>query len=176
MTEPTTSGPPASEPPTPPAAEARLKEVDALLDDYERGLGLPTAFAKEIETEATALMNMPPAVLRKMSAVELGEAAFILRQFSFHLQRAVNRELSRVTWCEENIKAVIAKTVHTYRGVSFEERKLQAVRENDAAAKVDKLRVHAKLRVDRVSFLSAKAGDLSEMLKSLQFSKKGERQ
>lgn len=151
-----------------------MEEADRLLDEYERSLGLPPAFAAEVEQEATRLLNLPPAVLRKMSAEECGAAAFTLRQFARHLQRSVNREQARVAWCEENIDAIIAKEVHKYAGASFVERKLKAVRESEAAAAVDRLRVHAKLRVERVSFLAAKVGDEAEALKSLQFTKRGE--
>jgi hypothetical protein len=174
MTETTPTGPPESAGPTPPTSQQRLDETDRLLDEYERTLGLPAAFDKEVEREATRLLNLSPSVLRKMSAQECGEAAFTLRQFSRHLQRSVNREQARVAWCEENIDAIIAKEVHKYAGASFVERKLKAVRENEAAAKIDRLRVHAKLRVERVSFLAAKVGDEAEALKSLQFTKRGE--
>lgn len=175
MTETTPTGPPESAGQTPPKnAEARLAEADRLLDQYERSLGLPAAFDGEVEKEATRLLNLPPSVLKKMSAGECGEAAFCLRQFARHLQRSINRELARVAWAEENIKAVIAKTVHQYRGASFEERKLQAVRENEAASALDKVRVHAKLRVERVSFLAAKVGDEAEALRGLQFNKQRE--
>jgi hypothetical protein len=168
-----TGGPPASS--IPQGVDDRVAELDRSLDGYEAGLGLPADGFPEVEQEAKRLLGLSPSVLRKMSAVEAGEAAYVLRQFSFHLQRAVNREQGRVRWAEECIKQTVAKTVNQYKGVSYEERKAQAVRDNDAALKMDRVRVHAQLRVERVAFLAAKVGDMAKSLESLQFSKKSER-
>lgn len=157
------------------SADARLSQLDKILDEYEAGLGLPGMGFPEVEQEAQRLLTLSPAVLVKMTAVQCGEAAYCLRQFGFHLQRATNREQGRVSWAEESIKKAIAKSINQYKGVSFDERKMQAVRDNDAASKLDSIRVHAKLRLERVSHLAIRVSEMAKSLESLQFSKKGER-
>jgi hypothetical protein len=173
MTNPTNSGETDSLLPT--SAEQRLIELDEILDQYEHVVGLPACIANEVEVEGTRIYNLSPAVLKKFTAVECGEAAFVLRQFASHIQRSANREQARVTWAEESIKKIIAKTVNQYKGVSFEERKLQAVRDNDAASKLDAIRVRAKLRLERLAYMSSKIGDQAKSLESLQYAKRGER-
>lgn len=151
-----------------------MDQLDAVLDEYERGVGLPAHLNAEVEQEARAVLNMRPAELRKLTAVQCGEYAFLLRQFAAHVQRSCNRESARIRWADESIKKVIGKSVGQYRGVSFEERKIQAVADNDAAQKLDRIRVNSALRVERLNYMATKVGDMADALKSLQFSKKGQ--
>lgn len=115
-------------------------------------------------------------MLRKLSAVECAESAFVLGQYAHRLQQARNREQARVTWAEQSIRRLIASKVNNYKGVSFEERRLQAVKGDDAAQKLDAIRVKAQLRIDRVSFLADKANDLAKSLLSLKNAKQGVRE
>jgi hypothetical protein len=118
---------------------------------------------------------MGPAEVRRLAPVDLGYAALALSQFAFRLQRAVNRELARVTWAAESVRSVIARTVAKYPGYSFEERRLQAVRDNDVATRLDQIRVRAQLRVDRLSYLSGRASDMARTLLSIKNSRQGDR-
>lgn len=126
-------------------------------------------------TEARRLLNMTPSLLRKMSAVDCAEAAFCLGQYAHRVQQAINREQGRVTWAAESVKRIIAKKVNNYKGYSFEERKLQAVNDDDAARKLEQIRVRAQLRIDRVSYLAARADGMAKTLLSLKNAKQGER-
>jgi hypothetical protein len=114
--------------------------------------------------------------VRKWTAQNCGEAAYCLRQFSFRLQQAFNRESARVKWCNESIDAIIAPILMEYRGYSFDERKVQAVRDNDAAKKFDELRVKASLRMERLLYLSTKVSEMAKTLEALQFSKRGQQE
>jgi hypothetical protein len=161
------SGPTAS-------SEERLRQIDALLDDYERSLGLP-AGTPPMQSEATKLLEMEPSLLRKLTPEQAGEAAVILSVYAFHLQRAVNKEQSRVAWAEESIRKAITAQVGQQRGSSFEERKMLAVRGDDAASKLDRIRVQARLRVERLAFLARQAEAIVRSLLSLQQAKRGVR-
>lgn len=167
MTNQTNPGPNES------SAEARLSQVTDSLDGYAENLGLPKTLAGTVENEVGRLLDMAPEVLWKLSGTECGEAAFLLTRFAMHLQNAVNREQARVRWSEESVKKIIAPTVGQQKGYSYEERKMAAIRENDAATKIESLRVKAQLRIDRISYLSAKVESLAKALISLQQSKRG---
>jgi hypothetical protein len=127
----------------------------------------------EVASEARRLLVLSPSLLRKLTGVECGEAAFILGQYGHRLQQAINHEQGKVTWTEEAIKAIIAPRISQYSGISYEERRLQAIRDNTAACKYDAIRVHAKIRIDRLSFLAAKAADMAKSLMSLNATKRG---
>jgi hypothetical protein len=153
-------------------ADERLAETDSGLDGFERGLGVPAlAGEDEVTVEARRLLGMAPSAVRKMGAVECGESAYVLGQFAFRLQQAQNREQGRVTWATEAVKRTIAPRVDKYSGYSFEERKLKAVRDDEAASKLDAIRVRAQMRLDRLSFMAARADGLVKTLLSLKNTK-----
>ena len=172
-TSQTTSGPNESSAPPQPSVEQRLEQLDKALDDFERPLGIPGVSEDEVTKESRRILSLSPSVLRKLTAIECVEAAFILGQYAHRLQQAVNREQARVDWAEESIKKIIARTINNYKGISYEERKMQAVRDNDAASKLDTIRVKAKLRIDRVSYLANKADNMIKALMSLKNAKSG---
>ena len=156
--------------------DERLAELDRILDEYESRLGIPVLTGEDAVTvEARRILSIAPQNLRKMSALDTAEAAFVMGQYAHRLQQAINREQARVTWATQSILKIIGNKVKDYRGVSFEERRLQAVRDNDSAIRLEEIRVKAQLRIDRVSFLSGKANDLAKTLLSLKNAKQGVR-
>jgi hypothetical protein len=173
----TTSGPPESaQPERPKTADERLAELDRILDEYELRLGVPALTGEdEVTTEARRVLDLPPSELRKMSAIDCGVAAHVMEQFGRRVQQAVNREQARVTWADRSINRIIAKKVNNYKGYSFEERKLQAINDDDAASKLDEIRVKAQLRIDRISYLAARASGQAKTLLSIKNSKQGDR-
>lgn len=151
-----------------------MERLDRILDEYERSVGLPDALGfVEIEDEARKYLTMTPSLLRKLTAQECGEGAYALLQFSWRLQQAINRENGRVRWARASVRKIIATKVRTMSGNSFEERKMLAVRSDDAASKLNDIKVKALLRVERISFLSNKASDLAHSLMALQSTKRG---
>ena len=143
---PTPSGPSASE-----TLNDRLTEVDRILDSYEQPFGLGVAGEDEVTTECRHLLSLSPSVVRRFSPVDCGEAAYVLRQLAFRLQQAVNREQTRISWAEACRKA-----------------------SPSLAKPLEKIKVHAGLRMSRVAFLAGKAGDLAKAMEALQFTKRGQ--
>lgn len=129
----------------------------------------------EVTVEARRVLSLSPLLLKKLGPVELGEIAFVLSQYSHRLQQAVNREQSRITWATESVKKLVAKKVSAYTGYSYDERKSKAIADDDAAQKLESIRVQAQMRVDRVSFLSARASELAKTAMSLASTKRGSR-
>ena len=156
----------------PATVEDRLREVDRVLDEYERSLGMPPF---PVETPAREYMSLTREQLRAMSAVDCAEAAALLLDYAGHLQRALNREQARVTWARESVRKMVAPQLPQQKGGYFEERLLHAVRGNDAASKVDSLRVKAQLRVDRVSYLAESVRAKAKALTDLYYAKRGQR-
>ncbi len=160
----------------PPAEHATVEEraeaLDNLLAEYEERLGVGAVFHPEGEAESKRLVGMPPSQLHKMTAEECGEAAYTLRQFAYHLQKAANRELARVNWANESIRRVIATIVAHTRGASAEERRALAIREDDVATKYDVIRVLAQTRIDRLSFLGIRVSEMARSLEALQQTKR----
>lgn len=125
----------------------------------------------EVEVEATLLLALTPARLKTLTATQCGEAAFTLEQFSYHLQRCINRERTRVAFADENIRRLIAK--FRPAGYSWDERRAAGVACSEMAAQFDALRVHAQNRVNRIDFVSGKIDAMVKTLLALQQTKRG---
>ena len=135
------------------------------LDSYEYSLGL-RPIRPETESEAFRIVDLPPAAVRALPPDEAVDAAYVLRQFALHLQRAMNREQSEVRRGEENLRAMLSAKMAGLPGYSYDERRGLAISRTPAAAEVDARRVAAQLRLDRVSFLHGKVSDMARTLEA----------
>ena len=106
-----------------------------------------------------------------MTPQDCGEIAYRLGQFSFHVQISLNRELARVNWAEENIKEAIADELNSYKGYGYIEKSSQAIKHNDNANALNKIKKYAKMRADRLQYTATSVKNLSDILLNIQRSK-----
>jgi hypothetical protein len=92
--------------------------------------------------------------------------------YALHLQTVYNKEQSRVNWANDNLRRIMANTVHNNQGRSAEERRLIAIKENEYARKLDELKTWAQMIVDRLAFESARVEFIARAFLSLQQSKR----
>jgi len=146
----------------------QVEEWDRVLDEYEGNVGLPS-YAHEAlpEPELQKYLEMNRDVLEKLTPPECSEIAYRLAQFSFHIQRTCNRESARYNWADETIKEVIADDINNYKGYGYIEKAYQAIKHNDKAYALHKIRRYAKQRMDRLSYLSNSIKNLSDILMSV---------
>jgi hypothetical protein len=152
-------------------AKQKLERINKALDEYEESKGL---IKYKPHNEADRFINMKHSDMQKLTPDELGEAAILLAQFAYHIQRAFNEEVGRVNWAEDEVKRTIAGEVNQYQGSSYEERKLLAIKENEYARKLDYIRSYAKARADRLGYLSSRMEFLAKMFSDLRQTKKRE--
>jgi hypothetical protein len=141
--------------------ESRL---DALLDQYEGSLGLPSSCPKEVEVEATRLLTITPAELAALDRQQREDAAFTLEQFALFLQKSINREVARSHWAEERLKKVLGVKMPKHHAYSYEERRALALEGDEDAQRLERVRMEAVLRIDRASFLSNRIASLAKTL------------
>ena len=94
-----------------------------------------------------------------------------MAQYAFFLQRTLNREIARHNWAEENIKETIADEINNYKGYGFLEKSLQAIKHNDKATSLSKIKKYAQQRIDRLSYLGNSIKNLSDIMLSVQRTK-----
>ncbi len=135
-------------------SDEKLAVLDRVLDEYEAQKGIPNVFPIEVENEVKRIFGWKPGDIRGLSATDCGEAASTLFMFAFQLR-------------------MIAPRINEYFGKSFEERKLKAITDDDAARKLDQIRLNAQLRIDRLSFYSNKLENLAKSLADLRYDKRG---
>ncbi len=154
------------------SASDQVNYWDKVLDEYETGLGLPQ-YAPQVlsEQELNTYLTMNRDMLEKLSPEDCAQIAYRLAQFSFHTQRTINREMARFNWADETIKETIADEINNYKGYGYIEKSAQAIKHNDKAASLQKIKKYAKQRADRLTYLSSSIKNLSDIILSIQKAK-----
>lgn len=150
-------------------AKEELGEWDTLLDQYENSIGLSLYNPMVLsEDELNTYLTMNRDELEKITPEDCGQISYRLAQFSFHVQRTINRELARFNWAEETIKEIIADEINNYKGYGYIEKSYQAIKHNDKAQALNKIKKYAKQRSDRLSYLANGIKNLSDILMNIQ--------
>lgn len=156
---------------SPAKADSITSKLDKLLQQYEEGIGLPLAPEND---EAARLLSLKGEDLRRMNSEECGEGAFLLRQRAYHVQREHNKEVGHANWCKDRIRELVADKVGSIKGFSYEERRAVAClpANNVAGWKMERLRIAAQLRADRLNFLATRISEMAKSLEDLSYSKR----
>jgi hypothetical protein len=153
-------------------SKEELNYWDNILDDYEQTLGLPKYNADILpENELKEYLTMTRDIIEKLSPEDCAQIAYRLGQFSFHLQRTLNRELARANWADSTIKEVIAEEINNYKGYGYIEKSLQAIKHNDKALSLNNIKKYAQQRIDRLSYLANGVKNLSDIILAVQKTK-----
>lgn len=153
--------------------QEEVQHWDKILDDYEKTLSLPEygAGCSVPETEINNYLSMSRDQIEKLNPEDCAQIAYRLSQFGFYLQRSLNREIARFNWSEESIKESIADEINNYKGYGYLEKSLQAIKHNDRASNLYKIKKYAQQRMDRLSYLANNIKNLSDILLSIQRTK-----
>jgi hypothetical protein len=154
------------------SSKDELKYWDDILDQYEQSLGLPI-YKNDLlpENELNEYLTMSRDSIEKLSPEDCAQISYRLAQFSFHVQRTINREIARYNWADETIKETIANEINNYKGYGYIEKSAQAIKHNDKASSLNSIKKFAKQRSDRLSYLANCTKNLSDILLSVQRNK-----
>jgi hypothetical protein len=145
---------------------------DKVLDEYEASIGLSAYTANSFkEEELNEYLTMDRNVLEKLSPEDCAQISYRLAQFSLHIQRTLNRENARLNWAEETIKETIADDINNYKGYGYLEKSSQAIKHNEKATALNKIKKYAKQRSDRLTYISSCVKNLSDILLSINKTK-----
>lgn len=154
------------------SSKDEVKYWDDILDEYEKSIGLPSYKNDSLpEGELDQYLTMNRDSLEKLNPEDCAQISYRLGQFSFHIQRSINRELARYNWAEESIKETIADEINNYKGYGYLEKSGQAIKHNDRAQSLQNIKKFAKQRSDRLSYLANGIKNLSDILLSIQRNK-----
>lgn len=151
------------------SASDQVNYWDKVLDEYENSIGLPQYVAQSLpEKELNLYLTMNRDDIEKLSPEDCAQISYRLAQFALHTQRTINRESARYNWAEETIKETIADDINNYKGYGYLEKSAQAIKHNDKATALNKVKKYAKQRQDRLSYIAASIKNLSDILLSIQ--------
>jgi hypothetical protein len=149
-----------------------LAHWDNILDEYENSISLSKYLPEALPSdELNSYLTMNRNDLEKLAPEDCAQIAYRLGQYSFHIQRTLNRELARYNWAEETIKETIADEINNYKGYGYVEKYYQAVRHNDKALSLSNIRKYAKQRSDRLGYLANNIKNLSDIILNIQKTK-----
>lgn len=150
-------------------AKEEISYWDNILDEYENAIGLPRYVSSFMaEEELSGYLSMSRDEIEKLTPEDCGQVAYRLSQFSFHTQRTVNREQARYDWAEDTIKSIIADEINSYKGYGYVEKSMQAIKHNEKASSLEKIRKYAKQRLNRLSYLATSINNMSHILLNVQ--------
>ena len=154
-------------------SKEEVKYWDDILDEYESSIGLGKYSENHnfTDNELNKYFTMSRDEIEKLSPEDCAQIAARLAQYAFFLQRTLNREIARHNWAEENIKETIADEINNYKGYGFLEKSLQAIKHNDKANTLNKIKRYAQQRMDRLSYLATSVKNLSDIMLSVQRTK-----
>jgi len=154
------------------AAVKDMEIVYAALNDYEENSGLPVMEAPGTEKELQEYLNMNRDILEKMTANTCGDISIRLAQYGFYLQRLINRERARISWAETKLTEVISSSLQQYdKFMKHENKMMLAIKDNEYASNVYKIKNYAQQRVDRLYNLAEHIRNLSGIIKNNRFNK-----
>ena len=154
------------------SSKDQINYWDKILDDYESSLGLPIYNSQALpEKELNEYLTMDRSILEKLTPEDCAQISYRLAQFSFHIQRTINRELARYNWAEETIKDTIADEINNYKGYGYLEKSVQATKHNSKANSLNKIKKYAKQRSDRLAYIASSVKNLSDIILSVQKTK-----
>ena len=151
-------------------SKEQVEYWDKILDENENSIGF-NPYNNVFQHNMEQYFSMTRDDIESMSPEDCAQVSYVLGQFAFHIQRSINREIARVNWAEDSIKEVIADEINNYKGYGYIEKSLQAIKHNDKASSLNKIKKYAKQRSDRLSYLANNIKNLSDIMLSVQKAK-----
>ena len=148
----------------------RMEQVERIIDEYEKAIGLPTFQETNENSEVQRYLSMDRGSMEKLTLEDCAEAALILGNYSFYLQRALNRENARVNWATTLLKELVSGKELQYSG-SWDSQFHQAIKGDDFARGVLKIKRYAQQRADRITYLATSIKNISDLFVNLQKAK-----
>ena len=147
------------------------QKIDLALEKYELTIGL-TPIPSDKNFPCIKYLYLSQEELSKMNAEQCSEACVLLNSFSFHITRVINKEKTKIRWCNERILSAIANNLAEYRYFSPEERIALCIKDNDYAKKIKKLAGLIQARIDRIEYLPIRIEKVSESLSGLSYARR----
>jgi hypothetical protein len=152
------------------SVESKLGDLDKVIEEYERHTNI--SCIKNDGTDVDKYLTMSRDEFSKMDPEDLGQAAWVLSRYALYVQKEHNLHFTRKSWAEENVKLVIAKETIQQRGTSYEERRLLAIKDNDVAMKLERIRVEAQNRTNMLYNLATRIEFVVKVIQDQKFIKR----
>lgn len=137
-----------------------LQKIDDWIEDRN------TELVKQND-QVDRIINLPLGEINNMKDQVASASSFILFAHAEYLQTLYNKEKSIVDFCDSSIWFIVADKVNNYGGqyAKWQEKYFSAVKENPLASELNRLKLAAEARINR---LSGKSDIVKKMATILQ--------
>jgi hypothetical protein len=141
----------------------KLSDVEKLLDEYEKKIGLPALKdCDEIEC-----LNWTLDDIKNKTSEQLYDQLFVLSSFSLNIQRVINHKTTRANWAASNLRIVFGAEAQSYPIYSYEGQKNAVIANNEYALRLHELVTNSQAVIDRLSYLPAKIDFMVKQIDSI---------
>ena len=153
----------------------KVGERNKILDQYENNIGLPPNLPPGDESELQEYLSMDRTAIEAMSPERAIAISIRMSQYSFYLQRCINRDKAIKTWADSELSDVIASEVNSFdKYTKYEARVALICKNNSAAGELRRIQLFASQRIERLSELAAGIKNLSYVISLMFKLKQGE--
>lgn len=145
-------------------SEEHKARIDKVLQDYQNFVGLTNY---SLSNKVKYYLDIPSDKIGKLTRDDCAEGALLLNRYSIYLQQEYNKHHAIYNWANTAIKITLADRTPQYNSYSYEERRLQATKENPYTSKLYQIKSEAKTRMTMLEFLSGKVSQHSRIYQTL---------
>jgi hypothetical protein len=152
--------------------DERMKQLDEALDKFEKDAAIPDNTAPGPETELQEYLQMDRNDIERLNGADCAAIAYRLAQFSFYIQRMINRDKARITWVKTQLARFVTSDSDYDKFRKFEVAVELLGKTNTAVARLSVLLRWAQQRVDRLEYTATGLKTLSDIMVTNQRAKR----
>ena len=146
-------------------AKSQLERIEAALEAYERGIGLPKIAINEMQI--SEYMNMSREVMESLHPSQCYEIASQLVSAAYHFQKCKNREDTITIWVDGLITKIVTGRLGQYSVGSFNQNFNAAMLDDGFTVKLFDMKQWAMQRSKRIEYLPNSLRDKADSFKEL---------
>ena len=148
-----------------------LDKLEKKLDQYSSSLGLDKIL---YNTEVDDVLLMDLKTLRNLDKQGCEEFSYLLAQHAAIVALAINREVAKLVWADDELNKAISKNYSNYKTSDYEKFELikyKIINQNTQAARLNTIIVDIKSKRSQLFDLSLKLENMSRILNSISRNK-----
>lgn len=151
--------------------EATIDELMIKLDNFAND---KYVFNVNINNDIEELLNLDRNKLKGMEPDEIGENAVLLAKYAYYIQSLCNQESIALHFAEESLKKIVMANYKQHKGQYMKQEEVEGsiIANNEAAKEYNRLKVLAKARVLKLSYLANRIQFVVQTLLDYQQSKR----
>jgi hypothetical protein len=150
----------------------RVQELYGNLTEFYKQSGLAGIVQS---TNGAQYMNMAEKEMRGLTPEDCSEAAAVLAQMAFNVQKEYNFHSSLAGRIRAAINRMISKEVARMVGSSYEERRQKAITGDDVTSQLDFKAAEHQMKADSLGFLAKHIESVANKFTELGKTKRGSR-